>query len=460
MTGGIGDFSVSAGRPGTDRREAGGSGSLKGPIRVPDAIPQGARLHYILIAAGSPDAGPLRFNNGNLEDIKGRFRATASVPLPDLPGFFPAGAAGEMTFQGKDVFHLDSALREQPLFSQLEKLRALVQKAADRRLAFPDFLSEINRIAIPSPWRNEIVNGLFENAQAPQAAPQVPASRVSQDLSRILELFQEGDGGGTSVNPNLGRFLDEVGKDSTGFILKDGAAKALSQDLNKTVETLRGGMLRNGALAAALGLLASLQRLARLAKGRERQTVHIWSGIPGDAPSLLAADGDGASPDLALAMVLLDPFGRDPAFLRALAGLAAGLSCPLLVQLPAEAIPATGPEADALAALEAGIPAHTYFFAGGVASRVDGDAHVLRPAALAFLEGLVAARRPVADYLHRAMVLEDQDVVTEKGQARAADRLLDQTQVDDLARRRVNRVNGVRNRAEAVFPLLHPWKDA
>lgn len=459
MAGGIGDFSVGAGRPGGDAGTARAAGSGR-TVRIPGGIPQGARLHYIVIAtAGTAPGEPLRFHNGRLDDLKSRFRSTARVPLPDLPGFFPAGAEGGMAFEGKDIFHLDSALRNQPLFSHLEALRLLVQKAAGRRLAFPEFLAEIDRIPIPSEWRNEIVNGLFDNAQVP-SAPAAPKSKVGRDLDRILDMFREGDGGGTAVNPNLGRFLDEVGRDSTGFILKDGAARALHQDLAKTLETLRAGLLRHGDLSAALGFLASLQRLARLAKGRDRQTVHLWTELPADVAAALAADGDGSAPDAALALALVDPFARTPEFLGRVAALAARLACPLLVQLPGEAIPAEGPEAEAVAALVSGQPEHVYFFAGGVAARVDEEAHVFRPAALAFLEGLVAAREPVAGFRHRAMALEDQDVVAERGQARAADRLLDQAQVEALAERRVNRVNGVRNRAEAVFPLLRPWKDA
>lgn len=454
MAGGIGDFSVNAGKPGTSER-AGAAPSEK-PIRIPGGIPQGARTHFILLAAGAGTT-PIRFHNGQLDDMKTRLSLTTMVPLPDMPGFFPAGSHGEMRFQGRHVFHLDSALREQPLFSHLEALRALVQKVADRRVAFPDFLPEINRIPIPSDWRNEIVNGLFDHAESGAAAPPAPKSQVSRDLEKIMGMFQEPDGGGTALNPNLGRFLDEVGRDSTGFTLRDGAAKELLADLSRTLETLRHGMLRHGPLAATLGLMASLQRLARLAKGREKQTVHLWSEVPSDPAAILAADSDGAFPDLALAVVLLDPLDREPAFLRQAAGLAASLGAPLLLQLPGESIPADDP---ALAALAEGVPESTYFFAGGVASRVDGDACVFRPAVLAFLEGLVAARQAVETYLHRAMTLDDQDIVTEKGQARAADKLLDQAQVDALAKQRVNRVNGVRNRTEAVFPLLYPWKDA
>lgn len=458
MAGGIGDFSVSAGKPGTsDGAGAAASAPSSRTIRIPGGIPQGARTHFILLGAGEGAAQePIRFHNGLLDDLKTRFSLTTRVPLPDMPGFFPAGSAGEMRFQGRHVFHLDAALREQPLFSHLVALRALVQKVADRLLAFPDFLPEINRIPIPPTWRNEIVNGLFDHAQSGPAAPSAPKTQVGQDLERIMGMFQEGDGGGTALNPNLGRFLDEVGRDSTGFTLRDGAAKELLEDLSRTLDTLRHGMLRHGPLAATLGLLASLQRLARLAKGREKQTVHLWPDIPSDPAAVLAADSDGAFPDLALALVLLDPLERSPAFLGRAAALAASLGAPLLVQLPDESIPADHP---AVAALAAGVPAQTYFFAGGVASRVDGDACVFRPAALAFLEGLVAARQGVDTYLHRAMILEDQDIVTEKGQARAADKLLDQGRIDALAGQRVNRVNGVRNRTEAVFPLLHPWKD-
>lgn len=463
MAGGIGDFSVSAGKPGGDAGAAKAAEGGRTTVRIPGGIPQGARLHYIVIAsAGAEPGDPLRFHNGRLDDLKTRFRLSARVPLPDLPGFFPAGAEGAMAFAGKDVFHLDSALRGQPLFSHLEALRLLVQKAAGRRLAFPEFLAEINRIPIPTEWRNEIVNGLFDNAQHPSGstAPAAPKSKVGGDLDRILDMFREGDGGGTALNPNLGRFLDEVGRDSTGFILKDGAAQALHQDLTRTLVTLRAGLLRHGTLSAALGFLASLQRLARLAKGRDRQTVHLWTGLPSDVAAELAADGDGSAPDAVLALAVADPFARSPEFLRRVSALAARLACPLLVQLPGEAFPTDGPEAEAVAALVSGVPEHTYFFAGGVAARVDEEAHVFRPAVLAFLEGLVAAREPVAGFRHRAMALEDQDVVAEKGQARAADKLLDQAQVEALAERRINRVNGVRNRTEAVFPLLRPWKDA
>ena len=459
MAGGIGDFSVSAGREGAARRTDGGASAAAGtkPVSIPGSIPQGARLHYIILSgAESPQPTPLRFHNGFLDEIKGRLNLTVQVPLPEMPGFFPAGAEGEMRFQGRHVFHLDSALGEQPLLSHLETLRALVQKCAERKITFPDFVPELNRIPIPTAWRNEIVNGLFDNAKTGPVAPPPPKSKVSEDLDKIMDMFKGTETGGTALSPHLGHFLDEVGRDSTGFILRDGAAKELLSDLSRTLETLKSGLLRHGPLARTLGFLASLQRLARLAKGRDRQTVHLWSEIPADPASILSADADGSTPDLALGMVLVDPLDRTPEFLQAAARLAAGLSCPLLVQLPGEEIPV---ENAAIEALSGGMDAHTYFFAGGVASRVDGDACVFRPAALAFLEGLVAGRETVDFYLHRAMELADQDIVTEKGQARATDKLLDQAAVDALSKKRVNRVNGARNRTDASFPLLYPWKD-
>lgn len=460
MAGGIGDFSVSAGRNVTPGPSDAGASAAPGskPVSIPGSIPQGARLHYIILSgAESPQPKPLRFHNGLLDGLKGDLRLTVQVPLPEMPGFFPAGAEGEMRFLGRHAFHLDSALREQPLFSHLETLRALVQKCAERKIAFPDFVPELNRIPIPTAWRNEIVNGLFDNAQdAPAAAAPAPKSKVSQDLDKIMDMFKGTETGGTALNPHLGRFLDEVGRDSTGFILRDGAARDLLADLSRTLETLRGGLLRHGPLSRTLGFLASLQRLARLAKGRERQTVHLWSEIPEDPAAVLASDSDGSSPDLALAMVLVDPLGRTPEFLSAAVKAASSLSCPLLAQLPGEEIPAADP---AIEVLSGGMAPHTYFFAGGVASRVDGDACVFRPAVLAFLEGLVQGRETVDFYLHRAMELADQDIVTEKGQARATDKLLDQASVDALSKKRVNRVNGARNRTDAAFPLLYPWKD-
>ena len=79
---------------------------------------------------------------------------------------------------------------------------------------------------------------------------------------------------------------------------------------------------------------------------------------------------------------------------------------------------------------------------------------------MAFLEGLVSSRENVEFYIHRSMTLDDQDLVTEKGQARATDRLLDQTQVIALSAKKINRVNGARNRSEATFPLLTAWEEA
>jgi hypothetical protein len=459
VAGGIGDFSVSAGMDGTFGNSGKASHSPRAkPIAVPGGFPDGARLHYILLAGEDwRQSAPLRFHNGHLDELKTRLEVTAKVPLPGMPGFLPAGSEGEMRFQGRHAFHPDAALREQPLFSHLESLRALVQRCADRRLAFPEFAQEINRIPIPSPWRDEIVNGLFENAGGVPPEPAAAKGKVAEDLDRIMGMFKQEDKGGSALSPHLDRFLEEVGKDSTGFILRDGAAKELLRDLSRTLEALRGGMLRHPPLARALAILASLQRLAKSAKGRERQTVHLWSDIPSDPGSILAADSDGSVPDAAAALVLLDPLERNSAFLRAVAGLAARLNVPLLVQVPGEDIPPGHP---ALEALAEGAPVHTYFFAGGVAARVDGEECVFRPAALAFLEGLVAGRETVDFYLHRAMVLEDQDIVTEKGQARATDRLLDNAEWEAVSAARINRVNGVRNRTEARFPLLRPWKDS
>ena len=402
---------------------------------------------------------PLRFHNGHLEDIKGRFRASARVPLPELPGFFPAGATGDMTFQGRDVFHLDSALRGQPLFSHLEALRILVQKAAGRRLAFPEFLSEINRIPIPAEWRNEIVNSLFDNAQNPPASPQADQSKVGRDLDRILEMFREGDGGGTAVNPNLGRFLDEVGRDSTGFILKDAAAQALLQDLTKTLETLRGGLLRHGTLSSALGFLASLQRLARLAKGRDRQTVHLWSDVPDDAGGCWPRTGTGPCRTWPRRWSSSTPSVAKPDSCGAWRAWRSAWNAPCSSSFPARRFRRMAPAQrrwppwmPACRRIPISSPA-----ASPPSWMATPMSSVPRP--WPSWKAWWPPRQPVSAYLHRSMVLEDQDVITEKGQARAADRLLDQSQIDALAQRRVNRVNSVRNRTEAVFPLLSPWKD-
>lgn len=455
MAGGIGDFSVSTGKDLSGNR---GSQSQAASQPQPSRIPSQGNPHYIVIPKSEwkQDAA-LRFHNGFLDDLRNRFRLTSKVPLPEMPNFFPAGAEGEMTFQGRNVLHLDSALREQSLFSHLESLRDLVQRVAERKAAFPDFIDGLNRISIPASWRNEIVNGLFEHAEpASGNIPEPKAPGLSTDLDKLMEMIDPDTSGGSKMSPHLGRFLEEVGRDSTGFTLRDGAARQLHTDLVQTLEALRGSLLRHGALADALGFMSGIQRLAKAAKGRDRQTVHLWSAIPGNPSAELLGENADEGADFAVAIVLLDAFDRDPAFIRQVAGMAASLNCPLLVQLPGEEIP-SGPATDTLA--ESVQPGRTFFFSGGVASRVEGENCVFRPAALAFLEGLVASRETVDFYLHRSLVLEDQDLVTEKSQARASDRLLDQTQVDALSAKRINRVNGARNRSTASFPLLTAWED-
>ncbi len=405
--------------------------------------------------------GPLRFHNGDLEDLRNRLRLTANVTLPEMPNFFPAGSEAEMIFQGRNVLHLDTALREQPLFAHLESLRDLVQRVADRKAAFPDFIDGLNRISIPASWRNEIVNGLFEHAETASASvPQPKAPGLSSDIDKLLDMLDQTNTGGSQLSPSLGKFLEEVGRDSTGFTLRDGAARQLHQDLVQTLAALRGSLLRHGALADALGFMSGLQRLAKAAKGRDRQTVHLWSELPEHPDDLLVGESADPGSHFAVAMVLLDPLEWDPAFLRLAGGLAARLDCPLLVQLPGEEIPSETAEPCIAALAESAPRKRTYFFSGGVASRVDGESCVFRPAALAFLEGVVASKETVAFYLHRFMVLEDQDLITEKGQARATDRLLDMAQLDALRAKRVNRVNGARNRGTASFPLLAAWEDA
>ncbi len=452
---GIGDFSVSAGKDLSGNR---GDRSRSPQPSSSERVPGRGNSHYIVLLKRewAQDA-PLKFHNGYLDELRNRFRLTAQVPLPDMPHFFPAGAAGEMVFEGKDVLHVDSALRGQRLFSHLESLRVLVERVADRKLTFPDFLKGLNALSLPADWRNEIVNGLFSHADNTPVAPVSKAPGLSSDIDRLMGLLQQESSGGSKLSPSLSAFLDEVGRDSTGFILRDGAARELHADLVKTLEALRGSLLNHGALAAALGFLFSLQRMARLAKGRERQLVHLWSDIPEDPASLLVGENADEGGDHTVAILLLDPQERDPAFLGRVANLAASLQCDLLLQAPGEGIP----EGNAIARLaESARRSRTYFFSGGVASRVEGDNCVFRAAALAFLEGLVGSRENVDYYQHRAMVLEDQDLITEKGQARATDKLLDNVQWQASTAARVNRVNGARNKTEASFPLLTPWSDS
>ena len=445
----------SGNRDGESRAHGDAPRSQARPLRNPA---QGNPHYIVLMKKGWEQDAPLRFHNGYLDDLRNRFRLAPKVPLPEMPNFFPAGAEGEMVFQGRNVLHLDSALREQSLFSHLESLRDLVQRVADRKAAFPEFIDGLNRIVIPASWRNEIVNGLFEHAETAQAMPPEPKpAGLSSDIDRLMDMINQDTSGGSKLSPHLGRFLEEVGRDSTGFTLRDGAARRLHQDLVQTLDALRGSLLRHGALADALGFMSSLQRLAKAAKGRDRQTVHLWSALPADPAAQLLGENADEGADFAAALVLLDPLDREPAFLRSVAGLAAAWNCPLLVQLPADEIP-SGEPLQALA--ESALRGLTFFFTGGVASRVEGDNCVFRPAALAFLEGLVASREAVDFYFHRALVLEDQDLVTDKGQARATDRLLDQSQINALSGKRLNRVNGARNRSTAAFPLLTAWEDA
>jgi hypothetical protein len=450
VAGGIGDFSVSAGKDLSGRPQ--GEPGTK-PARVPG---RGNSHYIILLKRGWEQESPLKFHNGYLDELRNRFRLATKVPLPDMPDFFPAGAEGEMVFQGKDALHLDSALRGQRLFAHLESLRDLVQRVADRKLAFPDFLAGLNSLSLPTAWRNEIVNGLFSHANSAPAAPAPKLPGLSSDMDRLMDMLNQESAGGSKLSPSLSAFLDEVGRDSTGFILNVEAARELHKDLVKTLEALRGSLLGHGALSDALGFLSSLQRLTRLAKGRERQTVHLWSGIPSDPEALLLGGQANEDGDHAVALVLLDAAERDAAYLTRVAALARRLHADLLVQSPVDSIP--GGDA-MLSFAEAAPKSRTWFFSGGVASRVEGDNCVFRPAALAFLEGLVGSRENVDYYLHRAMVLEDQDLITEKGQARATDKLLDNVQWEAAVRQRVNRVNGARNKSEAAFPLLKPWSD-
>jgi hypothetical protein len=454
MSGGIGEFSVTAGThrstSGSDSRPSSQSNRDVGPI------PSDAHSHYIIFTRQEwRQATPIRFHNGELEALKQGFRMAAKVPLPEVPGFFPAGSEGELIFQGKDVLHPGSALRNQPLFAHLESLRALVQRCAERKVAFPEFISALNKIAIPASWRNDIVNGLFDTApNAPALPDPVSASAEaarSQDVDRLMAML-EGPAGtplGSPVNPSLGRFLEEVGRDSTGFTLRESAARELLKELTLGVEKLREGLLAQPALTEALAFAASLNRLARLAKGRDKQNIHLWSAVPEDPAALLSGDKNGEIRDIVQAIVLIDAWQRDEAFLMRVSALAAQFACPLLVQLRAEEIP---PEASPL--LEGAGAAHTFFIAGGVAAHTEGDACVFRPGALAFLEGLVASRESAEGFRDKAMVLEDQDVFTEKGQARSSDKLLDNTAAEALRAKGINRVNGVRNRNVAVFPPL------
>jgi hypothetical protein len=463
MTGGIGDFNVSAGkdlsgnRGGQSRPGAGAAGpEAKSASR---RVPGQGNSHYIVIMnKGWEQDAPLKFHNGYLDELRNGFRLAAKVPLPEMPNFFPSGAEGEMTFQGRNVLHLDSALREQSLFAHLETLRDLVQRVADRKVAFPEFIDGLNRISLPASWRNEIVNGLFDHAEpGTELAPERKSPGLSSDIDKLMEMINQDTSGGSKLSPHLGKFLEEVGRDSTGFTLKDGAARQLHKDLVQTLEALRGSLLRHGVLADALAFMSSLQRLAKVAKGRDRQTVHLWSRVPEDPRALLVGENADEGADFAVAVVLTDPLERDPAFLRRVANLAASLDCPLLLQAPGEQIPA----GDGFKALAESVEGYrTFIFSGGVASRVEGENCVFRPAALAFLEGLVSSRENVDFYVHRSLVLEDQDLVTEKGHARATDRLLDMAQVIELSAKRVNRVNGARNRTDASFPLLTAWTDS
>src|SRR5690606_6806535 len=227
MTGGIGEFSVSVDKAGAGKavtRDAGDRPEVRSR-QAQSADAGSGNAHYIvMMKKGWEQASPLRFHNGSLEDLRQGFKLTAKVPLPDMPNFFPSGAEGEMSFQGRHIFHLDSALREQPLFSHLENLRELVRRVADWQTAFPDFVADLNRIAIPSAWRNEIVNGMFEHARpAASSSAELKQTGLSGDIEKLMALIDAEPTGGTKLSPHLGRFLEEVGRDSTGFTLRDGA---------------------------------------------------------------------------------------------------------------------------------------------------------------------------------------------------------------------------------------------
>lgn len=440
MTGGIGEFSISMGKEGSSKTQ--GSGNF----------------HYIILMKQEwEQVSPLKFNNGFLDDLRTKLKLKAKIPLPEMPNFFPSGSEGEIQFQGRDVLRAESALRDQPLLAHLETLRILVQQCVDRKCDFPRFVAELNKLPIPSTWRNEIVNGLFETAGTVAPLPSVPKPPgLSQDIEKLMGLLSETepDSLAKKVNPHFGNFLEEVGRESTGYTLKSGAGKRLHDELTLALNALRSNLLRQKPLAETLGFIASLQRLARLAKGREKQMIHLWSSIPANPEDLLVGENMDEGKDFALAIVLTDPLARTPQYLQQLGLLIRKLNCALLIQLP-DSISVLSLE---YLALEEFVPkASTYFFAGGVAARVDEEACVMRPAALAFLEGLVEAKEVVDFYLHRKMILEDQDLLTEKTQAYSTDKLLDQAAVTALSENKINRVNGARNQSIATFPILTSW---
>ena len=100
VAGGIGDFTVATVKDGAE-----GQARTAGDPR-PARIPGRGNSHYVLLLnRGWEQDGPVKFHNGYLDELRGRFRLAAKVPLPEMPDFFPPGAEGEMTVIPRGVSH-------------------------------------------------------------------------------------------------------------------------------------------------------------------------------------------------------------------------------------------------------------------------------------------------------------------------------------------------------------------
>jgi hypothetical protein len=241
------------------------------PAQQPDLDLEGPCRHYaVVLPSHWKSTGPLRVNNVDLAPFKKGFQI--QWPWPGKNKSEPSRGLF-LNVDGLALSKPEAFLNEISGWITWTQALELLNLALSRRLDRNGFVAALDRLDLPVDWRNGLVNDLFLHA-APTPKPSSPSP---SDLDHLLTQVALPEGEKSGTDQALDHFIDSVasGPADTGFKLDEDSARQWIVRISELKGEMHGTFLSSPQVAEEFGYLASLNGLARAAKGRKRHWLHF-----------------------------------------------------------------------------------------------------------------------------------------------------------------------------------------
>jgi|GEM_PF-4795958 len=401
-------------------------------------------LYLFGLPMQAAESGILAFHNGHTDELKQGLSFSANLQADRSP--IPGWPAGEWMWRlsGKHVIHPDQFLGDQPVMAQLAEAIRLLETVAAGRMDYSGFISRLDRIGLPLEWRNHLANEVFKHA-APSLPPQnLPAGDALADLlSRV-------DVPGEKAMSAAEAFIQEVGTDSTGFILDREKAMAL-RDAFAVFKKQMQAHAEQAGLAYLLGWAAGLAALVKVLRGRQKQWGWILppaseSGRYNEALSSFQGEVE--------ILVIAGYDNWEEAWTPGYASLAERAKM-ILIQIP------DGGFSEFKENGRQSPYAGKIFLTGGwVRCAFGNEGCALKPAALAYAEACLAGKRVPGDARQEILVLADQDPCPGRLEKHVAEKILPESEWVSRCRNGENLLNGKLGTTQVFFRPLVSIEDA